>query len=106
MEGIRNNKVDPQVVVQLSKMLDESNVHAKSFRMASERLKDGDVQKLKLKLIVERNSDERINNLPTISEVVVLIVGDIDSTSRRYIIMETQSGQLKRIDELHAIHLA
>ncbi|KAF1894531.1 hypothetical protein Lal_00039617 [Lupinus albus] len=78
MEGIRNNKVDPEVVVQLSKMLDENNVHAKSFRMASERLKDGVVQNLKLKLIAERNSDGRINNLPTVSEVAALVVGDIE----------------------------
>ncbi|KAF1862622.1 hypothetical protein Lal_00013383 [Lupinus albus] len=106
MEGIRNNKVDPEVVVQLSKMLDENNVHAKSFRMASERLKDGVVQNLKLKLIAERNSDGRINNLPTISEVAALVVGDIESTCQRDIIMETQSGQLKRIDELHASYLA
>ncbi|KAF1877767.1 hypothetical protein Lal_00038076 [Lupinus albus] len=106
MEGIRNNKVDPEVVVQLSKMLDENNVHAKSFRMASERLKDGVVQNLKLKLIAERNSDGRINNLPTVSEVAALVVGDIESTCQRDIIMETQSGQLKRIDELHASYLA
>ncbi|OIW12304.1 hypothetical protein TanjilG_06093 [Lupinus angustifolius] len=75
-------------------MLDENNVHAKSFRIASERLKDGDVSNLKLKLIVERNYDGRINNLPTASKVIVLIVGDIDSTSQRGIILETQSGQL------------
>ncbi|KAF1870934.1 hypothetical protein Lal_00015234 [Lupinus albus] len=101
-----NNKVDPNVVVQLSKMLDENNVHAKSFRMASERLKDGVVQNLKLKLIAERNSDGRINNLSTVSEVAALVVGDIESTCQRDIIMETQSGQLKRIDELHASYLA
>ncbi|KAF1878013.1 hypothetical protein Lal_00041762 [Lupinus albus] len=31
---------------------------------------------------------------------------DIDSSSQRDIIMETQSGQLKRINELHASYLA
>ncbi|KAF1895940.1 hypothetical protein Lal_00033890 [Lupinus albus] len=49
----------------------------------------------------ERNSDGRIKNLLTVSEVFALIVEDIDSTSQRDIIMETQSGQLKKIDELH-----
>ncbi|KAF1892826.1 hypothetical protein Lal_00035470 [Lupinus albus] len=61
---------------------------------------------LKLKLIAERNSNGRINNLPTVSEVVGLIVGDINSSSQRDIIMETQSCQLKRIKELHASYLA
>ncbi|KAF1881881.1 hypothetical protein Lal_00038523 [Lupinus albus] len=90
----------------MTKMLDDNNVHAKSFRMASERLRHCGVTNLKLKLIAERNSDGRINNLPTVSEVVALIVGDIDSTSQRDIIKETQSGQLKRINELHASYLA
>ncbi|KAF1858681.1 hypothetical protein Lal_00044714 [Lupinus albus] len=64
MNGIRDNNVDLQVVMKLSKMLDDNNVHAKSFRMASEQLRHGGVTNLKLKLIAERNSDERINNLP------------------------------------------
>ncbi|KAF1883293.1 hypothetical protein Lal_00030401 [Lupinus albus] len=106
MNGIRDNNVDSQVVMKLSKKLDDNNVHAKSFIIASERLSHGGVTKLKLKLIAERNSDERINNLPIVSEVGALIVGDIDSTSQRDIIMETQSGQLKRINELHASYLA
>ncbi|KAF1862352.1 hypothetical protein Lal_00026883 [Lupinus albus] len=90
----RDTNVDLQVVMKLSKI------------MASERLRHGGVRNLKLKLIAERNSDGRINNLPTVSEVAVLIVGDIDLTSQRDIIMETQSGQLKRINELHASYLA
>ncbi|KAF1887901.1 hypothetical protein Lal_00023909 [Lupinus albus] len=106
MEGIRNNKVDSRVVCQLSEMLDENNVHAKSFRMARERLKDGVIPNLKLKLISERNSNGRVNNLSIVSEVVALIVGDIDSSSQRDIILETQTGHVKRIDELHASYLA
>ncbi|KAF1865995.1 hypothetical protein Lal_00041693 [Lupinus albus] len=106
MDGIRNNNVDSQVIMKLLKMLDDNNLHAKSFRMASERLRDDDVTNLKLNLVAEINSDGRINNLPTGSEVTALIVEDTDSTSQRGIIMETQSGQLKRINELHAIYLA
>ncbi|KAF1868242.1 hypothetical protein Lal_00018762 [Lupinus albus] len=106
MNGIRDNNVDSQVVMKLLKMLYDNNVHAKSFRMASERLRHGGVPNLKLKLIAERNSDGRINNIPRVSEVAALIVRDIDSSSQRDIIMETQSGQLKRINELHASYLA
>ncbi|KAE9594148.1 hypothetical protein Lalb_Chr18g0050741 [Lupinus albus] len=69
MNGIRDNNVDLQVVMKLTKMLDDNNVHAKSFRMASERLRHCGVTNLKLKLTAERNSDGRINNLPTVSEI-------------------------------------
>ncbi|KAF1860256.1 hypothetical protein Lal_00037594 [Lupinus albus] len=93
MNGIRDNNVDLQVVMKLTKILDDNNVHAKSFRMASERLRHDGVTNLKWK------------NKSQVSEVAALIVGDIDSTSQRDIIMETQSGQLKRINELHASYL-
>jgi hypothetical protein len=59
-------------------MLDEHNVHAKTFRMARDILKANPVQNLKLKLIAERRSDGRIYNQPTVSEVAALIVGDVD----------------------------
>ncbi|KAF1870901.1 hypothetical protein Lal_00030212 [Lupinus albus] len=44
------------------------------IRMARERLKDGVIPNLKLKLISERNSDGTVNNLPTVSKVAALIV--------------------------------
>lgn len=87
-------------------MLDQCNSHAKSFRMARERLKNGDVTHLKLKLISDRATDGRVYNIPTVSEVTALIVGDVDDVSNRDIVMETQTGQLKRIDELHPSYLA
>ena len=78
----------------------------KSFRMVRERLNQGNVNNLKLRLISERFTDGRINNQPTVSEVAALIVGDVDTASKRDIIIETQRGKLQRIDEFHASYLA
>lgn len=100
------DNIDREIVTMLSAMLYQYNEHAKSFRMARERLNDGDVPNLKLKLISQRVTDGRIYNLPKVSEVAALIVGDVDTADYRDIIMETQSGQLQRIDELHASYLA
>jgi hypothetical protein len=55
------------MIAALQKMLDQSNVHAKSFRMARDRLSEGGVQNLKIKLISERTTDGRIYNQPTVS---------------------------------------
>ena len=74
---------------KLSAMLDEYNVHAKSFRMAKERLKTELVHDLKLVLISNKNKDGRIYSIPSVSKVVALIVGDVDTGSKRDIIMET-----------------
>jgi len=86
-------------------MLDEHNVHEKSFRMASDRYRETEFTNMKLRLIVDRTKDGRIYNTPNVSEVAALIVGDIDSASPRDIIMENKSGRLQRINELHTSYL-
>jgi hypothetical protein len=87
-------------------MLDQHNVHAKVFRMAQDKLKEGNTQDLKLRLIHDRKTDGRIYNLPTVSEVAELIVGDVDHGETRDIIIEEHSGKLERIDEFHSAYLA
>jgi hypothetical protein len=87
-------------------MLDEHNVHAKAFRMARDRLEENNSDELRLKLIFERTSDGRTYNTPTVSEVSALIVGDVDYASCRDIILEKQTGRLKRINEFHPAYLA
>uniref|UniRef100_A0A0R0KKU5 Helitron helicase-like domain-containing protein n=1 Tax=Glycine max TaxID=3847 RepID=A0A0R0KKU5_SOYBN len=94
--------IQPEIVSTLSQMLDEHNVHAKSFRMARDRLADSQLDNVKLRLIVGREKDCRTYNLPNVSEVAALIVGDFDADSRRDIIVETQNGELQRIHELHS----
>ncbi|KAL5132857.1 hypothetical protein HKD37_03G006282 [Glycine soja] len=60
---------------------------------------------LKIKLISQRQTDERLYNLPTTTKVGPLIVGDEHSADKRDIIIEKQSGLLKRIHELHPAYL-
>ena len=98
--------IEVEIVLELKSMLDEHNVLAKSFRYARDRYREGDFSEVSLKLIRKRNTDGRRYNLPTISEVAVLIVGDIDeSTAERDLIIETQSRMLQRIDVLHPMYL-
>ncbi|KAL5148491.1 ATP-dependent DNA helicase PIF1 [Glycine soja] len=102
----RHNQIQEHIVSQLSEMLDEYNVHAKTFRMARDRLQDVQVNNIKLKLIANHEKDGRTYNVPTVPEVAALIVGDFDANSKRDIIIETQHGQLQRIHELHSSYLA
>ncbi|KHN42445.1 hypothetical protein glysoja_033913, partial [Glycine soja] len=101
-----HNQIQEHIVSQLSEILDEYNVHAKTFRMARDRLQDVQVNNIKLKLIANREKDGRTYNVPTVPEVAALIVGDFDANSKRDIIIETQHGQLQRIHELHSSYLA
>ncbi|XP_058756021.1 uncharacterized protein LOC131629238 [Vicia villosa] len=106
IDGFRTrNGVDINIVEKLSSMLYEHNVNAQSFRMARDRLSEGNVADLKLRLISERQTDGRIYNQPTVSEVAALIVGDIGTAEKRDIIMQKQCGELQRIDEYHTSYL-
>lgn len=88
-------------------MLRQCNVHVKTFRNAMDRFNDEeDSQELCLKLIHNRVKDGRVYNLPTSSEVAGLVVGDFRiNMDKRDIILEKNSGKLKRIHELHPCYL-
>nr|GEZ70306.1 plant OB fold protein [Tanacetum cinerariifolium] len=79
-------------------LLDEINPLVQDFHRADERIRSSDDEKISLRLIVTRQRDGRQYNLPTASEVAVLIVGDFDSTKhKRDIILHCQDGDFKRI---------
>jgi len=86
-------------------MLDKHNAHAKSFRMARDRLENSDVDNVRLRLISTCEKDGQTYNVSTVSEVAALIVGDFNPNSRRDIILETQNGLLQRIHELRSSYL-
>ncbi|XP_075080431.1 uncharacterized protein LOC142165939 [Nicotiana tabacum] len=74
--------------------------------MVRDRFQEDGSSNVNLKLIGKKNTDGRRYNLPTISEVVALVVGDVElSKCDRDIIIEIQSGQLQRINELNAAYL-
>lgn len=98
--------MDADVVEAIKEMLDEHNPLTKAFRMARDRFDSNEYKDVKLKLIDRRGKDGRRYNLTTASEVAALIVGDIDNSfDKRDIILETQSGSLRRISELHPSYL-
>lgn len=87
------NSLHAEIVTDLKSMLDENNVLVKSFRMAREKILEEGNDQVKLKLLGRRGADARRYNLPSISEVAALIVGDFDeSLGNRDILVETQTG--------------
>ncbi|KAL7091157.1 hypothetical protein ACP275_12G088400 [Erythranthe tilingii] len=74
--------------------------------MARDRFENTDIHNVRLRLIGKRDRDGRRYNLPCISEVDALIVGDFDSADgERDIIVEIQSGLLRRISLLSPAYL-
>ncbi|KAK9049762.1 hypothetical protein SSX86_031269, partial [Deinandra increscens subsp. villosa] len=97
---------DVQLIKELKVMLDKENPLVKSYRMVRDSLSKNPDSNLNLRLISSRKNDGRTYNLPTASEVAVLIVGDVcDLIDHRDIIVTTKSGSLQRISELHPSYL-
>ncbi|KAK9069335.1 hypothetical protein SSX86_011237 [Deinandra increscens subsp. villosa] len=98
--------IDLEIIEQLKSMLDRDNVLVKSYRMARDHLSQNPNCNLKLRIISNRKKDARTYNLPTSSEVAVLIVGDISNLiDHRDIVVTSTSGYLQRISELHPSYL-
>ncbi|XP_061347670.1 uncharacterized protein LOC133293150 [Gastrolobium bilobum] len=98
--------LDQSIVVSLKEMLDKHNSIVQSFRYARDRYNEDQLKGVRLRLIRKRGNDGRLYNLPSASEVAVLVVGDIDTAmGDRDIIVETQDGVLKRIDVKHPLYL-
>ncbi|GJX94396.1 ATP-dependent DNA helicase PIF1-like protein [Tanacetum coccineum] len=95
-----NNKLEYKLTIDICDLLDEINLLVKDFRMADERIRSSDDQKISLKLIGTRQRDRRQNNLPTTSEVAALVVGDFDSTEhKRDIILYEDNYRTDRFHE-------
>ncbi|KAL7120574.1 hypothetical protein ACP275_02G130000 [Erythranthe tilingii] len=83
-----------------------SNSIAQAYRMVRDKIESSAFHEVKLRLLGKRGHDARRYNLPSASEVAALIVGEFDSAdAERDIIVETQSGLLRRVSVVSPAYL-
>ncbi|XP_052627755.1 uncharacterized protein LOC111912983 [Lactuca sativa] len=105
-EKDQSTTTDSDIIQDIKVMLDSNNVLVRSYKMVRDTFQKNPQVDMKLRLIGRRERDGRTYNLPTASEVAALIVGDIcDSIEKRDIVVETKTGFLQRISELHPSYL-
>lgn len=96
------DQFDSTLVQELSEMINQNNVLAKSFRQVRDYLTSESIQNLSLRLFRKRANDPRTYNLPCADEVATLVIGDFDASDcGRDIIVRSNGGQLQRIHETH-----
>nr|XP_043638365.1 uncharacterized protein LOC122609383 [Erigeron canadensis] len=99
--------LDKDLIKEIKEMLDACNPLVDTFRLARDRYEENPSESFKLKLIGTREKDGRTYCLPTAPEIAALVPGDIDySFDKRDIIIESHSGDLQHISELHPQYLA
>jgi len=91
-----HNEIQPHIVSSLRQMLDEHNTHAKSFRMARDRLADNEVHNVKLKLVANREKDGRTYNVPTVLEVAALIAVILIRIQEEILFLRLEMANYKR----------
>ncbi|XP_076958324.1 uncharacterized protein LOC143634021 [Bidens hawaiensis] len=90
------------IINYLKEMLDSQNPLVHAYHMVRDTFKENPQIDFKLRIVGTRKYDARTYNLPTASEVAALIVGDIgDAMEKRDIIVNSSSGGLRQISELH-----
>lgn len=93
---------DESLIEDLTKMIDEWNAYAKSYRLARDYIDRGASTNCYLRLIRHRGKDARMHNIPTCDEVAALIIGDDNTVEKgRDIICKKKCGQLERLPETH-----
>ena len=101
-----HGRIDEGILRDLLGMMHQHNPYYDTFKSAKERI--GQDTNLRLNLITfdAKQKDPRRYNLPTASEVGIIINKDFsDINSTRDIVIEYRSGHLQRISELHSAYL-
>ncbi|KAJ1703901.1 hypothetical protein LUZ63_003680 [Rhynchospora breviuscula] len=94
------------IVQALSAMLGQHNCYVQAFRSVRERILADPDDNLHLRIVAHRSGDGRQYAAPAASEVVGLVVGDLDTTHHdRDIIVQRRSGLLQRISSLHPSYM-
>jgi hypothetical protein len=101
----RNPGLDPIAMQHLQHMVLTHHRWATTFKQASNVFHETRCEDVSIKLIVNKNRDQRRFNLPTSDEVAVVIPGDgTQSYGHRDIVVHLQDGPLRRISDGSAIY--
>ncbi|CAA7019947.1 unnamed protein product, partial [Microthlaspi erraticum] len=106
-ESTKKNRLRKEIIELFVKVLDEHNPYVKTFRSARERFNTDPEHSFHMRIISDRVTDGRTYNTPTASEVAAIIPGDFnfDMGKNRDIILQKQSGKLRRISEIHPSYI-
>jgi hypothetical protein len=85
-----DGSLEPSIVHQLMKMLDQCNPFVKKIKTASERLQDHPDEEFIIRIVDAKEGGHVQYNLPTTDDLAMLVVGDFTlETFQRDIIIET-----------------
>jgi hypothetical protein len=101
------NQLDPEIVVSLMHMLNESNQLVKAFRFARERIDEKTSQQVTLRLLGCNTCHDVQYNLPSSGEIEAIIIGDYSNVEYTYdVLVHDRKYGLKWVSHLHPCYMA
>jgi len=102
----KKKELRKEIIDTVIKLLNSVNPYVSHLRTARDRFNANPEQTLHMRIVSKRETDGRVYNVPTASEVAMLIPGDftIDMPCRD-IVVEEKSGKLQIISELLPCYL-
>ncbi|PWA98086.1 Retrotransposon-like protein [Artemisia annua] len=97
------NVLRPHIVESLITFLDQNNALIQLFRTARDKLQQHDVPEFKVRLFSIGKGSQY--ELPTSDAIGVVFDDSVETESDFDIILESHSGELQRINKLHAIYM-
>jgi hypothetical protein len=106
MQHFGGSQVQEAIIAEIQQWMNEHNPYARTFKRASERYQlEPAAIAFRLRAVQREGTDARRYNLPTISEVALVMPNDDESAGQtRDIIIQYKGGQLKRLDELSRMY--
>ncbi|KAH9806949.1 hypothetical protein DFH28DRAFT_918387 [Melampsora americana] len=97
-----NSPMASSILQQLLNFMYAHNSHAKTYKAVEDILAKGPTRTIKIKSLPIAGRDKNQYNFPTCSQVAAIIEGDDKIGSKdRNVIVQLQSGQLRRISKLN-----
>lgn len=97
--------LDSSILEDIRQMLEARSPLVRAFQTAGERYRRNPLEYVGLSVHGNTNPSQRQYSSPTISEVAVLMVDeDETATANRDIVVFRKSGQMERINEIHAAY--
>lgn len=99
--------LDIDIVKGLLDMLNEHNPIVKTFRMARDRIQEGDCENIAVRIVGAREGDPVQYDMPTCDDLALLVVGDFSADAyKRDIIVQATDHTLHRVSSLHPALMA
>ena len=101
-----SDQLDPEITKSLSMMLHRENALVHNYKQLRDRFRESDIIPAKIRLVSNRETDGRENNIPPNAFEFAALVPNDNLTDSRDIVIQTKGGAFSRVSVLHPCYMS